>query len=84
MSNAVKALPRVVERPLIRPVREYRTTPSGVLAAVVIAAFVVWGIAIIEQVLWLFWLGTGVILLFIPIRGLARAAERAGRPGYRG
>jgi hypothetical protein len=76
MSNAVKDPPQIVERPLAQQVRVYGTSPSRVLTAVVIAAFIAWGVAIVEQVLWLFWLSTGVILLFIPARGLARAAAR--------
>jgi hypothetical protein len=68
MSDPLHDPPRSAERPLSRHVRRHGKPSSRVLAAVIIAAFITGGIAIVAQSWWLFWLGSGVVLVS-PVAG---------------
>lgn len=56
------------DRPTAQPGGQaHGTLRSWLLVALVLAAFVAGGIALVGQVWWLFWVCTGVIVLSIPI-----------------
>jgi hypothetical protein len=74
--NETVPKPRSAEYPLGGQAHRNGNPSSWVVVAFVIVGFMAGGIAVIEQMWWLFWLSTGVILISVPVGGIVGRFRR--------
>jgi hypothetical protein len=75
MNDSVQRVVRGGERPLGGNAHPHGKPSSWIFVAVIIAAFMAGGIAIIVQSWWLFWLSVGTVLLGMPAASLVRIMD---------